>query len=176
MLLYDSTTTGPRIVRSYAWGVAVAGYLLAVFLADRPWPFDGPAAVALSTIANTDSVIAVLLLVPGFLYTRLALPDPHSVAGHLRALPRMVANACIAVVALLSALIAAGLPGQVIQFGFAVMIIVPVLGALLLRQRRRAVDVTAELVRVGAPRWLSSRRMDRLEPDVRFFSPLGRAR
>ena len=69
-----------------------------------------------------------------------------------------------------------GLPGEVIQFGFAVMIIVPVLGALLLRQRRRAVDVTAELVRVGAPRWLSARRMERLEPDVRFFSPLGRAR
>jgi hypothetical protein len=121
-------------------------------------------------------VIAVLLLVPGFLYTRLTLPDPHSVAGHLRALPRLVANGCIAIVALVAAVVAAGLPGPLVQLAFAAMILGPVLGALLLRYRRRMLDDTGELVRLGAPRWLSPQRVQRPEPDVRFFSPLGGSR
>jgi hypothetical protein len=176
MLLHDSSTTGPRSVRSYALAVAAAGYLLGVFLADEPWPFGPAGAPVLSNIPNADAVIAVLLLVPGFLYTRLALPDPHSVAGHLRALPRFVANSCIGVVAVVSAVIAAGLPGELVQLAFAVMIIIPVLGALLLRYRRRALDETGELVRLGAPRWLSGQRIERPQPDVRFFSPLGGSR
>jgi hypothetical protein len=176
MALHDSTTTGPRSVRSYALAVAGAGYLLAVFLTDRPWPFDSAGAAAMSGIANADAVIAVLLLVPGFLYTRLTLPDPHSVAGHLRALPRLVANGCIAIVALVAAVVAAGLPGPLVQLAFAAMIVGPVLGALLLRYRRRMLDDTGELVRLGAPRWLSPQRVQRPEPDVRFFSPLGGSR
>lgn len=173
MLLQDTSTAGPDSVRLYALIVAAAGYLVAAFLADRPWPFGPDASAALSTVPQADAVIAVLLLVPGFLYTRLALPERDSVAGHLRALPRLVANSCIGVVAVVAAAVAAGLPGWLVQVAFAAMILVPLLGAAALLHRRRALGDAAELVRLGAPRWLSPAQVGRVEVDARFFSPLG---
>ncbi len=173
MLLQDATAARPRSVRLYAFAVAAAGYLVAAFLADHPWPFAPAAAARLATIPNADAVVSVLLLVPGFLYTRLALPDPHTVAGHLRALPRIVANICIGAVALAAVAVATGLPGVLIQAAFAIMIIVPALAALPLVYRRSPLDDAGELVRLGAPRWLSDTRVTAVEPDVRFSSPLG---
>jgi hypothetical protein len=173
MLLEDTTTSGPRSARLYALLVAGTGYLLAAFLADLPWPFTPDGARALSTVPNADAVISVLLLVPGFLYTRLSLPAPDTVAGHLRTLPRLVANTSIGGVALVAAAIGAGMPGLLVQIAFALMIIVPALGAATLLYRRRALDVTAELVRLGAPRWVSPARVVRVDADVRYSSPLG---
>jgi hypothetical protein len=173
MLLQDTTTAGPRSAVLYALVVATAGYLVAGFLSASPWPFTPEAAVRLTGIPDSDAVVAVLLLVPGFLYTRLALPSRHSVAGYLRALPRFVANACIGVVALVAAAVAAGLPGVLVQVTFAAMILVPLLGAAPLLYRRRALDDAAELVRLGAPHWVSGRRVPRVEPDARFSSPGG---
>lgn len=173
MLLQDTTTSGPRSACLYALLVAAVGCLLVAFLADRPWPFTPEGAQALSTIPNADAVIAVLLLVPGFLYTRLSLPDRDTVAGHLRTLPRLVANTCIGLVALVAAAIGAGMPGVLVQVVFAAMIVVPTLGAAVLLYRRRSLDDTAELVRLGAPRWISPATVTRVDVDARFYSPLG---
>jgi hypothetical protein len=176
MLLQDITTAGPRSVCLYALLIAVAGYLLAAFLAGSSWPFGAAAATSLATVAAADAVVAILLLVPGFLYTRLTLPDRHTVAGHLRAMPRIVANACTGSAALVAAALAAGLPGPLVQIAFGIMIVVPLLGAAMLLRRRRTLGDGGELVRLGAPRWLSAERVQRVEADVRFFSPLGGAR
>lgn len=173
MMLRDTTSAGPRSVCIYAIVVAVAGYLLAAFLTDLAWPFGAAAGDALSAIADADAVIAVLLLVPGFLYTRLTLSDRNSVAGHLRALPRLVANTCIGTVALVATAIATSLPGPLVQLAFAGMIVLPLLGAALLLYRRRTLAGTGELVRLGAPRWLSGARIERVRADARFYSPLG---
>ena len=99
MLLRDTTAAGPRRVCQYAVLVAVVGFLFAAFLAGSPWPFDAAGRVRLGAIRDADAVIAVLLLVPGFLYTRLGLTDRRSISGRLRSLPRAVANVCIAVIA-----------------------------------------------------------------------------
>jgi hypothetical protein len=174
MLLTDVSTTGPRSVGGYALATAVAGFLFAAVLAESPWPFSPAAAAALGSVAQADAVVAVLLLVPGFLYTRLALPAHDTVAGHLRALPRLVANACVGSVAVVAATIAAGLPGWCVQVAFALMILVPAAGVGLLLARRRRLSRAAELVRIGAPRWLAPGPVDRVSCDVRFFTPLGR--
>lgn len=173
MLLSDVSTTGPRSVCLYALTVALAAYLLAAVLTESAWPFAPAAAAALTRIPQADAVVAVLLLVPGFLYTRLALPDRDTVSGHLRALPRLVANLCIGAVALVAAAIAANLPGWCVQVAFVIMIVVPACGAALLLLRRRRLPGAAELVRIGAPRWLSPTAVRRVPSDVRFFSPLG---
>lgn len=128
MLLRDTTAAGPRSVCLYALLVAIVGYVLAAFLARLGWPFGPEARPALGAVADADAVIAVLLLVPGFLYTRLALSDRHSIAGHLRALPRAVANICIGVVAAVGGVVAAGLPGGWVQSAFATMVVVPCRG------------------------------------------------
>jgi hypothetical protein len=174
MQLRDTSSSGPRAVRTYALAVAVAGYVLAAFLADSFWPFGSAATAPLSRIPDADAVVAVLLLVPGFLYTRLPLAGPHTVAGHLRALPRMVAHCCIGIVAMVALAIAAALPGVLVQVGFAVLIVVPLLGAAVLEYRRRELPETGELVRLGAPRWVHAGRVERARPHTSFTSSVRR--
>jgi hypothetical protein len=176
MLLRDTTSAGPRRVRLYALMVAAVGYSLAASLAHTAWPFgDGPARARLGTIANPDAVNSVLLLVPGFLYTRLALSDRHSIAGHLRALPRAVANLCIAVVAVVGGVVASGLPGRWVQLAFGTMVVLPLTGAAVLLYRRRTVRETAALVRLGAPRWLDESKLTPARCDARFYTARGAA-
>ena len=176
MLLRDMTAAGPRMVCQYAMMVAVVGYLFAAFLADSPWPFGPGSRPRLSAIADAGAVISVLLLVPGFLYTRLGLADRRSISRRLRALPRAVANVCIGVIALVAGAVASGLPGGWVQLAFATMVVVPLAGAVLLRYRRRPRVATAELVRLGAPRWLEGADVARVAVDAQFFSVLGGAR
>jgi hypothetical protein len=176
MLLRDTTAAGPRRVCEYAVLVAIVGYLFAAFLAGDPWPFGAASRARLGAIADAGAVISVLLLVPGFLYTRLGLADKRSISGRLRALPRAVANLCIAVLAIVAATVASGLSGGWVQLVFATMVVLPLAAATLLLYRRRAMSETAELVRLGAPHWLDGTDVSRVRADARFFSVLGGAR
>ena len=176
MLLRDTTAAGPRRVCEYAVLVAIVGYLFAAFLAGDPWPFGAASRARLGAIADAGAVISVLLLVPGFLYTRLGLADKRSISGRLRALPRAVANLCIAVLAVVAATVASGLSGGWVQLVFATMVVLPLAAATLLLYRRRSMSETAELVRLGAPHWLDGADVGRVRADARFFSVLGGAR
>ena len=176
MLLRDTTAAGPRRVCEYAVLVAVVGFLFAAFLAGDPWPFGADSRARLGAIGDPDAVIGVLLLVPGFLYTRLGLADKRSISGRLRALPRAVANLCIAVIAIVAATVASGLSGGWVQLVFATMVVLPLAAASLLLYRRRSMSETAELVRLGAPQWLADADVGRVRADARFFSVLGGAR
>ncbi len=176
MLLRDTTAAGPRRVCEYAVLVAVVGFLFAAFLAGDPWPFGADSRARLGAIGDPDAVIGVLLLVPGFLYTRLGLADKRSISGRLRALPRAVANLCIAVIAVVAGTVASGLSGGWVQLAFATMVLLPLAAASLLLYRRRSMSETAELVRLGAPHWLADADVGRVRADARFFSVLGGAR
>jgi len=176
MLMRDVTAAGPRRVCRYAVMVAVVGFLFAAFLAGSPWPFDVASRARLGVIADAGAVISVLLLVPGFLYTRLGLSDRRSISGRLRALPRAVANVCIAVIALVAGTVASGMSGGWVQLAFALMVAVPLAAATLLLYRRRPQRDTAELVRLGAPHWLDGTDVARVRADAQFFSVLGGAR
>lgn len=174
-LLRDTTAAGPRAVRLYGFAVATMGYLAACLLTGLVWPFGAAGAAALGRIADADAVISVLLLVPGFLYTRLSLPDRHSVAGRLQALSRLVANLCIAAAAVVAAAIAAGTPGWFVQATLGAMIVVPFLGAAALFVRRSTSGDARELVRLGAPRWLDRTAPEAVPVDARFSSMGGSA-
>jgi hypothetical protein len=176
MLLRDTTAAGPRRVCQYAVLVAVVGFLFAVFLAGDPWPFGADSRARLGAIADAGAVISVLLLVPGFLYTRLGLADRRSISGRLRALPRAVANVCIGVIAVVAGAVASGLSGGWVQLAFAAMVAIPLAAAALLLYRRRPAGDTAELVRLGAPHWLDGAGTARVRADARFFSVLGGGR
>ena len=176
MLLRDTTAAGPRRVCQYAVLVAVVGFLFAVFLAGDPWPFGAGSRARLGEISDAGAVISVLLLVPGFLYTRLGLADRRSISGRLRALPRAVANVCIGVIAVVAGTVASGLSGGWVQLAFAAMVAIPLAAATLLLYRRRPRSETAELVRLGAPHWLDGADVGRAPADARFFSVLGGAR
>jgi len=50
------------------------------------------------------------------------------------------------------------------------MIVLPLLGAVILLYRRRVSRETAELVRLGAPRWLDGVDVPRARSDARFYT------
>jgi hypothetical protein len=86
----------------------------------------------------------------------------------------MVAHCCIGIVAMVALAIAAALPGVLVQVGFAVLIVVPLLGAAVLEYRRRELPETGELVRLGAPRWVHTGRVERARPHTSFTSSVRR--
>lgn len=171
-ILRDATLEGPRSVLSYALALSGISYIVASFIARSVWPYGAVSQAAFGTIKNVEAVIAVLLLVPGFLYTRLTLPNPHSVAGHLRAVPRFVAHVCIFSIVALSAAIAAGSKAWVIHLAFILATLLPLSAAVLLF-RRRPYRREVALARIGAPRWASGQRAiarHAVAPDVLFSS------
>jgi hypothetical protein len=165
LVLRDTTAAGPISVFWYAVGIGAIAYLMAFLLTGSPFPYSGSAAADFARIDNRGSVISVLLLIPGFLYTKLALPDKHSISGYLRALPRLVAQMCVASMAVVAAAIAAGSPGPIVELLFAIAVVLPLLSSLVtvyptvagwLRRRQDKTKRTLEqeLWLIGAPNWV----------------------
>ncbi|HCT76771.1 MAG TPA: hypothetical protein DGG94_02145 [Micromonosporaceae bacterium] len=132
MFLTDTSGSSPGSIRAYVVSVIAISYLLGCLMFGSLFPFtaDGPIQSSL----EPDAIIAVLLLVPGFLYTRLNLPARQSIAGQLRKLPRQVAHVSIFSSALLAATIAASNNPIYIRLALAVGVVAP-LAALYLMTR-----------------------------------------
>jgi hypothetical protein len=174
MVLRNTAETSTRTVVVYALAMTGIAYLLACFITRAIWPFGPPKNHAYSMIANREAIIAVLLLILGFLYTRLSLPERRSVAGHLRTVPRLVAYICIISTVALAVAIAAGATGPVTQLMFIAAIAVPVASTLLLvLLGSRSSDQAQTLARLHAPLWLTheqAAKERRVVPDVEFSS------
>jgi uncharacterized small protein (DUF1192 family) len=173
-ILREPTGAGPRDALLYAITLAATAYLMASFLSSSAWPYWNVARISAHSIRDPEAVVAVLLVVPGFLYTRLTIPDPHSISGHLRAVPRIVVRACITSMLVASAAIAANNGVTLIRYGFAFAIVFPLLSAVLLF-RREPYRLTKALGRMGGPRWAGRRRLRRgpMAPDVQFSAAGG---
>lgn len=174
LVLKDSTKSGPFNVMIYTLAVAVVSFVLGWLLAGSPWPYGPAARQALTHIEDGQSVITMLLLVPGFLYTRLSLPPRRTVVGYLGTLPRALGQLSIAATAAFAATIAARSGATLVQATLTLAVALPVLAALFLLAQRSWHESTAPLSRIGVPRWVGTpSRRGRLEPDVRFDSSGG---
>jgi hypothetical protein len=167
MVLRNRAETSMRTVLAYALAVAGIAYLLACFITMSLWPFVLSYNQKYAHIANPEAMIVILLLVPGFLYTRLELPEHNSVASHLRTVPRLVAYLCIVSTAALAACVAASRVGSVIQIAFIVGTTVPIISIFLLSllgyQQRSA---RLMLARLGAPKWATNEDAGNVRPIV----------
>ncbi len=174
LVLKNRAETSARTVLSYAVAVAGIAYLLACFITKSLWPFAISYNSAYGHVPNREAVIAILLLVPGFLYTRLELPEHNTVASHLRTVPRLVAYVCIVSTAVLAASVAAGTVGSVTQVVFIIGTIVPLLSIFLLSllgYQQRSTALT--LARLGAPLWATPEDIEHvraIDPDVTYTS------
>lgn len=177
MVLRDSTESGPRNVTLYALAVAVISYVLGCLLVSSFNPFFGRRATeALSNIDDGQSVITMLLLVPGFLYSRLTLPPRRTVSAYLRTLPRILGQLCIVSAAGLAAAVATSSQGQVVQVFLALAVGLPVVAAAVLFGQRLWRASAVPLSRIGVPRWVGGNRGSShpLVPNVRFGSMGGK--
>jgi hypothetical protein len=160
--------TGARRGTVAAYGVAVAAtiYAIACFLGQTLWPYGR----GIST-QNPGAVITVLLLVPGFLYTRLELPARHTILGRLRSLSRQTAHVCIGSSMLLASGVAAGMSGSALRWVFVMGNLIPVVASALLvwRWAQQRKTTSGPLT---APRWLRPSKGRRLPPavDAVFYS------
>jgi len=149
MILSDTTSEGPRGVAAYAFSIVAIAYLTAALLARHPWPLVHVGSFTQEL--PSGAVVTVLLLVPGYLYSRLSMPGKHTISAHLRTLPRFVARLCITIMAALAVATAAAAPLLPLSFGVA--IVLAFLGGLLLLVRRPDVEPTRQLAELNAPQW-----------------------
>lgn len=173
LVLKDSTKSGPLNVMIYALAVALVSFVLGWLLAGSPWPYGRKATDALTHIGDGQSVITMLLLVPGFLYTRLSLPPRRTVVGYLGTLPRALGQLSIAAAAAFAATIATQSHGLIVQISLTVAVALPVLAAAFLTAQRSWHESAVPLSRLGVPRWVgTTARAPRSarQPDVRFDS------
>jgi hypothetical protein len=163
VILRDATGAGPRDALLYAVVLAGTAYLMACFLTRSLWPYGIRQQRNFGSIAFTEAVIAVLLIVPGFLYARLTLPDPHSISGHLRAVPRFVVRVCIFSMVIIATPVAANSAASVVRYAFIVGTLLPLASTILL-YRRRPYDLKKGLGRIGAPKWAGGEKAKRSRP------------
>lgn len=176
LVLKDSTKSGPLNVMVYALAVAMVSFVLGWLLARTPWPYGRAATQALADIGDGQSVITMLLLVPGFLYTRLSLPPRRTVVGYLGTLPRALGQLSIAAAAAFAATIATQSSGELVQVSLTVAVGLPVLAALLLLGQRSWHESAVPLSRIGVPRWVGDGTRQHRRPrqaNVRFDSSGG---
>ena len=174
MLLRNTAESSTRMVVVYALVVAFIAYVVALFLTRTPWPYGPSEDGVYSALPNREAIIAILLLVPGFLYTRLSLPERHSIAGHLRAVPRLVAYICISSMVILAADVAVDSIGSLTRVVFLIGSTIPVASTLLLVLLGSRQSGTAQiLARLDAPGWVTdedAQNVKRLIPDAMFSS------
>lgn len=166
--LSDSTHTRPYSIVHYALALSGVIYLVGAHLADWRWAFTPGSSLIVRD--NADAVVAVLLLVPGFLYTRLDLPPRNSVAARVHVVPRWVAHGCIAGMTLLAAAVAGGTEGQTLQRLFLGVMIALVLSIALLFYQRKPLPIEQRLLPGGPPWAGGNRRRGRLAPDATYYS------
>jgi hypothetical protein len=152
----DATQTRLRVATSYVLAVLFVSYLTAALLTDRLFPFVRSAQFALD--GRSDAIVAVLLLVPGFLYSRLDLPPRNSVAARVRMVPRWTAHATMAITILEAAAVAASPSNTVMLLAFATGCsgLAIILGCLWAFGRRSPIDS----LRVGnVPTWAENEKV-----------------
>lgn len=114
----DATRTGLRTVMLYVAAVLVISYVAAALLSASAVPFVASSSFGLD--GRNDAVVAVLLLVPGFLYSRLDLPPRNSVAARVRRSVRLAAHGTMAVIVLQAVVVAAASSDAVLRLSFGV--------------------------------------------------------
>lgn len=173
LVLKDSTQSRPFSVMLYALAVGGVSFALGWLLAGSPWPYGRAATEALGNVDDGQSVITMLLLVPGFLYSRLSLPPHRTVVGYLATLPRTLGQLSVVAAAALAATIATKSRGEVVQASLTLAVGLPVLAALLLLGQRSWHPSAVPLSRIGLPRWAVAGGAERWRPvdaNVRFDS------
>jgi hypothetical protein len=113
MVLADEKPALAESVRVMIFGLLAIVYLLGYLDTGSwswPWPVTprGGVSATFNGFGQADAVLAILLLVPGLLLSRLELPHPDSALGQLRLYPRRLAFLAVTTTAVLGVTISVG--------------------------------------------------------------------
>lgn len=158
-----------QTILTYIFAVVAISYGMGCLLTRSLWPFTGTGEVPVEG-TSAEGAIVTLLLVPGFLYTRLDLPARNSILGYLTTRSRFLVHVCIASTAGLCASIGAELSGSAFRAMLALSVGIPLLAAVVLL-RRPAAAVAAASEAGELPAWVYRTEANRLGPvDARLYS------
>ncbi|NLT54899.1 MAG: hypothetical protein GXX79_10105 [Actinomycetales bacterium] len=166
-VLRDSVHSRADSIIGYLLALMGITYLVAAMLTGSPWPFGVfPGRRAGD---NADAVVAVLLLVPGFIYTRLDLPPPRSIAARVHLLTRGVADLAIGIMIVIAATVAIRPESRLLVTILEVAAGLQVTALLVLLAQRRG-GFGQVPVPASVPRWarLGAARVGRTRPDADF--------
>jgi hypothetical protein len=102
-VLITDAANGTSNVAGFILAVLVVTYVVGASVFLQPWALNWKGTA--NPVAEPGLIIAVLLLVPGYLYSRLGSYRRTSVAARVRFRPRSTAYICIGSVALIAAFI-----------------------------------------------------------------------
>lgn len=142
--IVDAGGSRRRSIRWYVSAVLALQVLLALMVMGQgSWGWDW----STNHVTTPDAVAAVLLLVPGYLYARLDLPDWGCVSGKVRALSRVAGMSTLAAAVVLAMAVAVVDDGNVLKWFLVVTAAAPAVSLMALTYEGRAEDD------VGLPRW-----------------------
>lgn len=168
--LVDRVSDGMRSVRQFGSILIAITYLVSAGSYASPWPWDW--AGYSDPVSEVDAKVAILLLVPGFLFTRFDLPPRGSIGARLRAWPRFIAYLYIGT-AVATAVVLAAAPNERARGWCSVAILMIQTALLLMLIPPRMVPLgewTLGSV-IDFPRWtIGTQRVSRLlrQADVSF--------
>lgn len=167
--LRDSGNSRPRGIILYLFGIALMSYLLGSLAIGGLLPSAPPNGPSPGT---QDAIVAVLLLVPGFLFTRLDLAPAKSIVGRMRIRPRLAAYSCILLAALEAAVVAGGLGSVALSFIFSLTTLLLLTLSLWLFLSGSATNLPLFVAQDALPRWIArnARITSAGRPDVIFRS------
>ena len=166
----------------------VAGLVLVVFCAgsllagDVTWVFGDPRGLNTAGLGNqADAIVAVLLVVPGILVSRLDIQSTNTVLSQLRAFQRRLAYTALVATTGLALAVAASTRGPVLLDAarLSLLVLLLTLGAcrweFVMRGRRRRTLVPRS---AALPAWLQQEMLPgtprrAADPDARFDSVEG---
>lgn len=166
MFIRDNSGSSATSIIKFVLSVAGISYLIGCLRFGSPFPFFGSGGMRGPTEA--DAIIAVLLLAPGFLYTRLDLPERQSIAGQLRKLPRLLAQVSIGTAAVLAATFAATENASLIRTALALAVAVPIMSVFLMLVMSRVVKRDMHPITSNLPAWARTGALK--APDVGWQS------
>lgn len=159
----DTTHERPGILRLYVGAICLLIWATASFMARGLWPIV-PIRV---TPTESDAIVAVLLLVPGFLYGQLRWPPSGSIAATLRTTTHVVAVISLTMAVVLSMAIAAASSPYLLNVSVGLAIAIQTLALLLLPLSSRADSRMRDIGESSPPRWLkTAHAQDAAEMDL----------
>jgi hypothetical protein len=173
LVLEDATPARPANLSSFVLAVFAIVATLS-FLTFQGFGFLDPrqeVTVHPSEVAR-EAMIVVLLLIPGFLYSRLDLPPRHSILGRLRGVSRLLAYSVIGIAAILAGVVAAGDISTTFRWtaagSLAALALVGLVGVTAGVKSNGDVGHARSVH--GAPEWVRVARRPRPVPFVEFSS------
>ena len=162
-VLRDGGESRPQRLILYSAGMSLLAWGVASLLAKGVWPVKGVSDFP----PNRDALVAVLLLVPGFLYSKLDLGRRGSVAAQLRRLSRYTALVGVASAAAAATAVAASYSLVWINFMLTLAVLTPLVSGAFLILRARFWGAKVGLSELSPAPWIARPpAVPRINPDV----------